>query len=67
MRAKEDEVASPQPKVVIVAKLDGRCSHCDGPVAPGQRIEKTSGGWMHEDCPADPPDDYIDDHYDGDY
>jgi hypothetical protein len=44
-------------KAVIVARLEGRCSHCDGIVSPGDRIEKTTGGWMHEDCPADPPDD----------
>lgn len=43
-------------KVVIVARLEGRCSHCDGLVVPGQRIEKTFCGWMHENCPADPPD-----------
>ena len=40
---------------IIVAKLEGRCSRCDDPIKPGDRIEKTSTGWMHEDCPADPP------------
>jgi hypothetical protein len=43
-------------KIVIVAKLVGRCAHCDGVVLPGQRVEKSIYGWMHEDCPADAPD-----------
>ena len=42
---------------IVVAQLEGRCSNCDGRIAIGQRIEKTNAGWMHEDCPADPPDD----------
>lgn len=45
-----------QTKVVITARLEGRCSHCDGPIKPGQRVEKANAGWMHENCPADPPD-----------
>jgi hypothetical protein len=43
-------------RVVITARLEGRCSNCDGVIEIGQRIEKTNIGWMHEDCPADPPD-----------
>jgi hypothetical protein len=45
-------------KVVVVARMVGRCAHCDGVVEIGQRIEKSLAGWMHEDCPADPPDDF---------
>jgi hypothetical protein len=56
VRTTRKETSVTQEKVVIVARLEGRCSHCAGLVSPGDRIEKTSGGWMHEDCPADPPD-----------
>ena len=55
-----------QAKVVVVARHEGRCSHCDGIIEPGQRIEKSTAGWMHEGCPADPPDP-PESHYDGDH
>ena len=41
---------------IALARFESRCSRCDGLINIGDRIEKTIGGWMHEDCPADPPD-----------
>ena len=41
---------------VVTAQFEGRCAQCDGIIVPGQRIENTTGGWAHEDCPADAPD-----------
>ena len=45
----------PTDKKVVVARFEGRCSNCDAIIVPGQRIEQSSGGWMHRDCPADQP------------
>jgi hypothetical protein len=42
----------------MIARQFGRCANCDGVIRPGDCIEKSTGGWMHEDCPADPPDDF---------
>ena len=50
----------------IVAQYEGRCANCDHIIHVGERIEKVVGGWQHEACPADQPDDQPE-HYDGDY
>jgi len=45
---------------VIIAVSTSTFEPRDGLIEPGQRIEKTTGGWMHENCPADSPDDFLD-------
>lgn len=41
----------------VEARHPGVCEECDGPIRPGQLIDRVqvSEGWMHEVCPPQKP------------
>lgn len=46
--------------VSVKARYEGQCAKCAAPIHVGEPIEMIREGWAHEDCPADPHDDDVD-------